>query len=110
MTEAKKYWLTDGQGDFAVVASAEERDRWLPLGWSVTDEPTDGWVHIWRDGIEQPGRVPVTALADLWGPRGWVAGPPPEGTHPFAPQPSAKAPAESKTESKPAAGGSAKEK
>lgn len=110
MTEAKKYWLTDGEDTYALVSGAEERDRLIPLGWTVADEPADGWVHIWREGIEQPGRVPVATLPELWGPLGWVAGPPPGGTHPVAPEPPADPPAETKTEPKPAAGGNAKEK
>lgn len=109
MTEVKKYWLADAEDNFALVAGADERDRLVPLGWTVTDEPTDGWVHIWREGIEQPGRVPVSALRELWGPLGWVAGPPPGGVHPSTPEAPAAA-AESKTEPKPAAGGNAKEK
>ena len=62
MTEPKKYWLVDGEGNHALVVGAEERDRLIPLGWTATDEPADGWVHIWREGIEQPGRVPMSAL------------------------------------------------
>lgn len=108
MTEANKHWLTDGQDTFALVSGDDERDRLVPLGWSVSDEPTDGWVHIWHEGIEQPGRVPAAALPELWGPLGWVAGPPPGGTHPVVSEPPAAAPAESKPQSKPAAGGTAK--
>lgn len=110
MTELKQYWLADGQDNFALVAGTDERDRWVPLGWSETEEPTEGWVHMWREGIEQPGRVPVATLRELWGPLGWVAGPPPGGVHPSTPEPPAAVPAESKTEPKSAAGGNAKEK
>lgn len=110
MTEPKKYWLTDGQDTFALVADADERDRLVPLGWTTADEPADGWVHIWREGIEQPGRVPLATLRELWGPLGWIAGPPPGGTHPVAPEPLAAPPAEIKPDPKPAAGGNAKEK
>jgi hypothetical protein len=106
MTDPKKYWLTDGEDGYAVVAGAEERDRWVPLGWTETDEPTDGWVPIWRDGIEQPGRVPLSAVRELWGPMGWVVGPPPGGVHPATPEPPAAAAAEPKPKS--AAGGDAK--
>ena len=106
MTEPKKYWLAS-EDTFAQVAGADERDRLIPLGWAAVDEPTDGWVHIWHEGIAEPGRVPVTALETLWGPLGWVAGPPPGGVHPFASEPPADSPAGSKT-SKPAAGGDAK--
>jgi hypothetical protein len=105
MTDKNTYWISDGD-TAALVTGADERDRLLPLGWTVADEePTDGWVHIWHYGIEQPGRVPVSAVPELWAPMGWVTGPPPGGVHPFAPTPQAKA-AESKPQSKPAAGGS----
>lgn len=107
MADPKKYWLTDGTGDFAVVVGDQERDRLLPLGWAVTDEPGAGWVFIWRDGIAEPGRVPVPALESLWGPLGWVAGPPPGGNHPAVSVPAAEPAAESKP-SKPAASGDAK--
>lgn len=106
MADPKKYWMTDGADEHAVVSGADERDRLIPFGWTVTDEPTEGWVYIWREGIAEPGRVPVAAVETLWGPLGWSAGPPPGGVHPFASQPSAE-PAESKP-SKPAAGGDAK--
>lgn len=106
MTDPKKYWLTDGEGTFALATGADERDRWLPLGWAETDEPTDGWIYIWREGIEQPGRYPLSSLRELWGPQGWVAGPPPGGVHPATSEPPAAPAAESNQ--KPAAGGNAK--
>lgn len=112
MTEPKKYWLTDGDS-YAVATGVEERDRLIPLGWAETDEPAEGWVHIWHPEIEQPGRVPVTALPDLWEPRGWSVGPPPGSAHPAAavkaePAPAAD-PAETKS-SKTAAGGTTAKK
>jgi hypothetical protein len=107
MADPKKYWLTDGAVDFAVVSGADERDRLIPFGWVATEEPAEGWVYIWRAGVAEPGRVPVTAVETLWGPLGWVAGPPPGGVHPVAPQPSADPAVETKP-SKPAAGGDAK--
>jgi hypothetical protein len=105
MTGVKTYWLTDGQDTFALVAGADERDRMVPLGWTATDEPTEGWVHIWREGIEQPGRVPVATLRDLWGPLGWVAGPPPGGTHPATPEPPAEPPEAEAEKAQESAGG-----
>jgi hypothetical protein len=106
MSEPRKYWLTDGAGEFAVASGADERDRLLPLGWSVADEPDDGWVYIWREGIAEPGRVPVKAVETLWGPNGWVVGPPPGSAHPSSLESPAEPAAEAKP--KPAAGGSAK--
>jgi hypothetical protein len=104
------YWIVDELDTYALVTGADERDRWVREGWAVAEEPTDGWVNIWHEGIEQPGRVSVAALRDLWARRGWVAGPPLGGTHPATPEPPADQPAESKPELKPAAGGNAKEK
>jgi len=108
MAETPKFWMHDGEQHHALVVGAAERDRMLVAGWKQGDEPTDGWVHIWRDGIEQPGLVPVSALETLWGPRGWVPGPPPGGDRPATPAPPAEQSAESKP--KPAAGGVEKEK
>lgn len=108
MADTPKFWLHDGEQHYALVASEADRDRLLAVGWERASEPTDGWVHIWRDGIEQPGLVPVSALAALWGPQGWVAGPPPGGVHPVVSESPAEPAAESKP--KPAAGGNAKEK
>lgn len=105
------YWIVGGEADtYALVTGAPERDAYLRSGdWVAADEPTDGWVHIWHEGIDQPGRVTVAALRDLWSRRNYVAGPPPDGTHPFAPEAPADPSAETKPEPKPAAGGNAKE-
>lgn len=101
-------WITEDYQTYALVTAAE-LTGWRRLGWAeVAEPPADAWLYQWHEGIAQPGRVPLAAFRDLWSKRGWVAGPPPEGLHPAEPQPSA-APAESKS-SKPAAGGSAKEK
>lgn len=108
MSADRKCWVSDGR-TFALV-SAEDRDRLVPLGWTVTDKPTEGFVSVWRDGIEMPGRVTVAGLRDLWGPLGWVAGPPPGSARPATPEPPAEPVAESKPEIKPAVGGNAKEK
>lgn len=108
----KNYWLFDGQSTYSLVAGAEERDRFVGLGWSEADEPTDGFVHVWRFGIAEPGRTPLAALREVYQPAGWVAGPPPGGSHPFADAPSSVDAAESKASpkpSKPAAGGVEKE-
>jgi hypothetical protein len=108
MSNKNTYWVHDGD-TYAVVTGATERDRYVGLGWTAVDEPSEGWVHIWREGIELPGRVPIGTLETLWGPGGWVTGPPPDGTSPFT-EPPAEPPAESKTEPKSAAGGNPKEK
>jgi hypothetical protein len=110
------YWIVGGEADtHALITGAAERDDYLHTGdWTAADEPADNdWVYIWHEGAEVPGRYPASSLRDLWGPRGYVAGPPPGGIHPLAPaeradvpeQP-ADAPAETKP-SKPAARGDA---
>jgi hypothetical protein len=109
MTAAPKFWLHNGQQQNALVTDEADRDRLIVDGWELGDEPTDGWVHIWSEGIEKPGLVPVSALETLWGPLGWVAGPPPGGTHPATEAPRADK-AETKPEPKPAAGGTEKGK
>lgn len=88
MTEKDPYWLTDGQGTYAVVTGAAERDRFLPLGWTDADEPDPnrgGFVYAWRDGIAEPGPAPLAYFREVLTPTGWVAGPPPGGEHPFQP-------------------------
>lgn len=104
------YWIVGGEADtYALISGAAERDGYLRSGeWAETAEPSDGWVYIWHEDNAVPGRVPVPALRDLWSRRAWVAGPPPDGVHPFAPEPVADQPAESKPEPKSAAGGNAK--
>jgi hypothetical protein len=104
-------WISGGEHDtYALVADASERDAYLRSGdWVTAGEPGDGdWVHIWHEGSAVPGRYPMSALRELWGPRGYVAGPPPDGTSPFAPKPAAEPVAKPKP-SKPAAGGDTEE-
>jgi hypothetical protein len=110
MADTSKFWLHDGEQHCALVTGEAERDRLLAAGWQRGSEPAGGWVHIWREGIEQPGLVPVSALETLWGPLGWVAGPPPGGVHPVTSAPRADQPAETKPDPKPAAGGTEKGK
>lgn len=93
MTEPKKYWLTDGS-TYALVTGAEQRDHYLPLGWAETDEPTEGFVMVWHDGIEKPGIAPVAFFDLSLQHNGWVAGPPEGAEHPFAAKPEPEAPAE----------------
>lgn len=107
MTDPKTYWLTDGQDHYALVTGAEERDRWIPLGWTLVDaEPVDaGRVWAWHDGVELPAAFPANIFRDLWEPRGWQAGPPPGSPHPFAALP---APVETPKSSTTAVGGDPK--
>jgi hypothetical protein len=84
MTEKQTYWLVDATGDHALITGADERDRWVPLGWTPADEPIgDAFVWAWLDGITVPARFPAAALAEVFGPKGWVAGPPPQAVSPF---------------------------
>lgn len=106
---APGFWLVDpASGDHALVAGEAERDELVGREWTVVDQPADdAMVTIWREGITEPGRVPAWALRELWGPRGWVPGPPSGGTHPVAPKPVVE-PAALKP-SKSASGGEVKE-
>ena len=109
----QSYWIAGGEDDtHALVTGAAERDAYLHTGdWAAADEPDDSdWVYIWHEGGETPGRYPAASLRDLWSRRGYVAGPPPGGVHPFAAEPPADPPADPKPETKAAAGGNAKEK
>ncbi len=84
MTAARRYWVVDEAGDHALIIGAAERDRMVSEGWAEVSEPADdAFVHIWREGIPEPGRVPMSTLRSLWGPRGWQAGPPPGNPHPI---------------------------
>jgi hypothetical protein len=106
----QQYWLVGGEADtHALVTGAAERDNYLRSGdWKTADEPADGdWVYIWHESVTVPGRVPVTALRDLWSHRGWVAGPPPGADNPVPPEPAAEPPAEAKNQ--PADGGKSTE-
>jgi hypothetical protein len=117
MTEKKTYWMTNQQtGYSALVTGAAEHDRWSAQGFTEADEPTTGFVHVWHEGIENPGVLPIEALTQVYSSLGWVAGPPPGGDRPAdAPfgesaDTIAKAdPAAAKTTSKSAAGGQDKE-
>jgi len=100
-------WIVGGESDtYALVGDQAERDALLRTGdWAPAEEPGGSdWVYIWHEGSTVPGRYPVTSLRELWGPRGYVAGPPPGGASPFAPKPAA-APAAEPKPSKAAAGG-----
>lgn len=115
MTARQEYWLVDpANGDHALVTGADQRDELVRQGWADGDEPADDtMVTIWREGIGEPGRVPASALRDLWSHRGWVAGPPPGSTNPAdaaaAEASSATAAQEDPKPKKPAASGVEKE-
>lgn len=111
MTARQQYWVADpGGGDHALVSGAAERDDLLRQGWTETDEPTgDVMVTIWHENVAEPGRVPASALRDLWSHRGWAAGPPPGSTHPAEAATTEAVAAEKDKTSKPAAGGKDKE-
>jgi hypothetical protein len=114
VTAPKKYWITDGDV-YALVTGVDQRDHYLPLGWSETDEPVDGFVYVWREGIEKPGRAPVSLFHLNLEVNGWVAGPPEDGEHPLADQadapiePESAAPAGKPTTKAAGTGGNEKE-
>lgn len=84
MTDKQTYWLVDDTGHYALVAGADERDRWIPRGWSETGEPTgEGKVWAWYEGIEKPAEFTIPAYREIWKPRGWQAGPPEEPVSPI---------------------------
>lgn len=73
MTDKTKYWLRNpADGTFAVAEGGEERDRLIPLGHELADEPSDDAAFVWmrHDGIERPARLPYGArehnLAREW--------------------------------------------
>lgn len=73
-----KYWLSDGLGGKALVEGAEERDRWVPLGWAQADEPAESdkvWMR--HEGIEQPAQFNASVV-ETWKALGWEPSPPPE--------------------------------
>lgn len=77
------YWLADEAGNKALVTGADERDRFLPLGWSLAEEPVDNEL-VWarHEGIADAALFPAQALA-AWAAKGWVAGAPPEPVNPL---------------------------
>lgn len=78
-----KYWLADGYGGKALVEGADERDRWLPLGWSESSEPQPG-ERVWLRHEEHGGRALFPAESvELWRQKGWQPSDPPEPINPF---------------------------
>ncbi|MBQ1064472.1 hypothetical protein [Micromonospora sp. C41] len=73
-----KYWLTDGYGAHALVEGAEERDRWVPRGWSETAEPT-GEGRVWMRHTDHGGHQLFAAgVVETWRALGWEPSAPPE--------------------------------
>lgn len=84
MTEKQTYWVTADGVEFALITGADRRDQWAGLGWTETGEPTgDQFVWARCEGIEQPARFPVRALAEVWSLKGWAASEPPSPASPF---------------------------
>lgn len=85
MTDKQTYWMADVDGTKAFVTGADERDRLIPLGWAVADEPASG-DFVWLEHDEHGGRAKFTADAvPLWEPRGWHPSPPEEPVNPALP-------------------------
>ncbi|WP_229401914.1 hypothetical protein [Micromonospora okii] len=83
MTKKTTYWMTDGQGNVALIEGADARDQWKPLGWAETDPPGPG-AQVWVRHEENGGRarLPFAAL-ELWRPKGWMECDPPPAVDPF---------------------------
>ncbi|MFF0823063.1 hypothetical protein ACFYUR_22100 [Micromonospora haikouensis] len=78
MATKNTYWLADGYGSKALVEGADQRDRWLPLGWTVSGEPADGDM-VWMRHAVHSGHAQFSAgVVDTWKALGWEPSPPPE--------------------------------
>lgn len=88
MAEKKTFWLADGYGSKALVTGVEERDRWVPLGWSEAGEPEPG-ERVWMRHAEHGGRARFPAeVVELWQQMGWEPSDPEPPVNPFnAPRP-----------------------
>lgn len=94
MTNKQTYWLADANGNKALVEGAAERDRWLPVGWTESTEPSGDekvWCRI--DGVQNPALFPAAAIPELWGPKGWAPSAPPEPISPVTGESALAAPA-----------------
>jgi len=78
----KTYWLTDTEGTFALVESAEDRDRFVRVhGWTEAGEPSPSdfvWVRNEDSTLGAARLTWEAAQLDAWAGRGWAAGAPPE--------------------------------
>lgn len=78
----KQIWVRRSVGDrneYALLASAEERDRFGPFGWvETTDEPApDAWVWMRHDGIDGAQAFPIASVPN-WAAKEWYPAAPPE--------------------------------
>jgi hypothetical protein len=74
------FWMRTPEGALALVAGADERDRWIPHGLVAADEPQPGsGVFVWLEHDEHHGRAkfPVDVV-EQYGALGWHPSPPPE--------------------------------
>ncbi|WP_422744355.1 hypothetical protein ACN27B_08725 [Micromonospora sp. WMMD754] len=72
------YWLTDGYGAKALATGAEERDRWVPRGWSESTEPA-GSDQVWMRHTDHGGHAQFAAdVVETWRALGWEPSAPPE--------------------------------
>lgn len=109
MTDKTKYWLRNpADGTYAVADGAEERDRLIPLGHEVAEEPADpDFVWMRHAGIAEPARMPYGAREHNLA-RGWTFGAPPapvdftRDPHLVDPAPAAEPAAKSTATAKPA--------
>jgi hypothetical protein len=78
MTEKQTYWMTDTSGVKALVAGADERDRWRPHGYADTADPVAGDL-VWLQHDVSGGRQVFAAeAAEQWAGLGWHPSAPPE--------------------------------
>ena len=83
-----KYWIADGDGFKAWVATAADRDYWVRArGWTEATEPT-GVEQVWvrLEGSDSYGRLPAQALPLHEG-KGLLASGPPGYEPAPAPEP-----------------------
>lgn len=83
-TDKQGYWLVNEAGVKAFVVGAAERDRWVPLGWTQSSEPTGNeFLYARMDGIADPAKFPAASFLESWGQRGWMPCAPPDPESPF---------------------------
>jgi hypothetical protein len=77
MSAKSMYWLVDADGNKAVVEGRAQRDRWTPLGWADTEEPS-GHDRLWLRHGEHGGRAlfPFPSMP-TWAAKGWAPSDPP---------------------------------
>lgn len=70
-------WMKDAYGNKAHVPS-DERDAWVPRGWTEADEPAAD-ERVWMEHGAHGGRALFPAgIAETWQALGWAPSPPPE--------------------------------